>query len=737
MSLKQNLFLMTSAVSLALASAPAFAQDVDDEIIATGLRQAYQGDFTELETPQVNQDISSVILAIAGSETLDEALDLSASISRQNNFGGLWNSFSVRGFSGDINLPSGFLVNGFNAGRGFGGPRDLAGIESVDILKGPRSALFGRGEPGGTINLITKRPTFNTGGYVEGTVGSWNQFRAEGDVQTVLGENESVGVRLVGFFEDAESFREGLETSKYGFYPSVTFAPNDNTTITYELEFTEQDIPQDRGVVYSPDFGFSPREVFTGENVPIETHVLGHQLEAEYEINENWSFLGGAGYRETTLEGGAFEPQFGSRQTFFRDGQTISRFFRFRDFDSEYFVLRGELEGDFETGGLRHRVIIGVDYDEFDNSLFIERDRPNSRGAVVDGVRQDLTFDGRPISEATPEEFADFLLLDVLNPVLGNFNVNGLGPNTDRNELLKGFGLYVQDQISIGDKLQIRVGGRFDDFEQDFTNLRENPVETLTRSFTRFSPQIGAVYSVNDGFSVYASYGEGFRQQTGIDFQRNLFDPNVTDSIEGGFKFDLGAFSDSVEGIITLTIFEVQQSNFLVNDTRPEAQEAGFFSIPAGEARSTGLEFDANVSFDNGFSLWASYAFTAAEFENSFADADGFGFTIEPGDPLINTPEHQFNIQAAKDFEFGSIDAELGAGVLFVGDRNGFVGSDFELPSYTTFRAFAEIEPIDNVSLRLDVDNIFDETFFTNSFADVWVQPGAPRRFRVSARYDF
>ena len=70
-------------------------------------------------------------------------------------------------------------------------------------------------------------------------------------------------------------------------------------------------------------------------------------------------------------------------------------------------------------------------------------------------------------------------------------------------------------------------------------------------------------------------------------------------------------------------------------------------------------------------------------------------------------------------------------------DRNGFVGSDFELPSYTTFRAFAEIETVDNISVRLDVDNIFDETFFTNSFADVWVQPGAPRRFRVSARYDF
>ena len=81
--------------------------------------------------------------------------------------------------------------------------------------------------------------------------------------------------------------------------------------------------------------------------------------------------------------------------------------------------------------------------------------------------------------------------------------------------------------------------------------------------------------------------------------------------------------------------------------------------------------------------------------------------------------------------------AQLGGGLLYVGERNGFVGSDFTLPDYTTLRAFAEIEPIENVSLRLDVDNIFNETFFTNSFADVWVQPGAPRRFRISARYSF
>jgi len=716
--------MATTAISLALLSTIAHAQTQSntDEIVTTGVRQAYQGNFTPLEIPQSNQTIDNETLAIAGALNLDQALDLSSSVARQNNFGGLWNSFSIRGFSGDINLPSGFLVNGFNAGRGFGGPRDLVGVESVEILKGPRSALFGRGEPGGTINLVTKRPTFETGGFVKGTVGSWNQFRVEGDAQTALGDNESVGVRLVGFYEDAESFREGVETKKLGFYPSVTLNLSDSATVTYELEYTDQENPFDRGVVFNEAFGFSPRDVFVGEPVPIETEVIGHQLEAEIDLTDNWSLLTGLGYRETSLEGDAFEPQFGSRQTYRLDGQTISRFFRTRDFDSEYFVLRGELAGEFQTGGLRHRLIFGADYDEFDNTLFIERYRTRFSG---------------DINNPTADEIATDLLLNVTNPVYG-VNLNPIpGPNTNRNEVLKGFGFYFQDQIDLTENLQIRIGGRFDDFEQDLTNLRATPPTTITSKDDRFSPQVGVVYKVNEGLSFYGSYGEGFRLQTGQDFQGNQFDPNVTESLEAGFKVDVGEYSDSIDGIVSVTLFQVDQSNFLVNDDRPEATAVGFFSIPAGEAQSTGLEIDANVEFENDFKIWASYAYTDAEFKNSFADADGFGFTIDVGDPLINTPKHQFNVQAAKGFELGAMDAQIGGGVLFVGDRNGFVGSDFELPNYTTVRAFVEIEPIENIALRLDVDNIFDETFYTNSFADVWVGPGAPRRFRASAKYSF
>ncbi|MEL6752587.1 MAG: TonB-dependent siderophore receptor [Pseudomonadota bacterium] len=698
------------------------ADRVEETIFVVGDRRAYQGNFDALETPAADQTIDIELLTDTGALSLNDALDLSASVARQNNFGGLWNAFSIRGFSGDINLPSGFLVNGFNAGRGFGGPRDLVGIESVEVLKGPRSALFGRGEPGGTVNLVTKRPDFETGGYVRGTIGSWNQVRVEGDYQSFAGANEEFGFRLVGFYEDAESFRDEVETEKLGFYPSVSWNLTDATNLTYELEFTQQELPFDRGVVFSDQFGFSPRDVFVGEPVPIETDVLGHQIELQHNFNNTWSFLGGIGYRETSLEGDAFEPQFGSRQTFFQDGQTISRFFRSRDFESEYLVVRGEFAGEFTTGSLRHRLIVGADYDDFDNTLVIDRYR---------------TRFGGDIANPTPEEIFTDLLLNVNNPVYGvNLNPDA-PPNTNRNEVLTGYGVYIQDQIDLTDQLQVRIGLRFDDFEQDLTNNLASPATTIDSSDDRVSPQFGVVYRVNDGFSLYASYGEGYRQQTGQDFQGNQFDPNVTESAEIGFKADLGEFYDTVDGSVGVTLFQVEQSNFLVNDDRPEATAVGFFSIPAGEAESTGLEFDANVEFANDLSIWVSYAYTQAEFQNSFADADGFGFTIDPGDPLINSPEHQFNVQAAKDFSLGSMPARFGGGVLYVGERNGFVGSDFTLPDYTTVRLFGEIEPIDNISVRLDVDNLFDETFYTNSFANVWVEPGAPQRFRLTAAYTF
>lgn len=328
------------------------------------------------------------------------------------------------------------------------------------------------------------------------------------------------------------------------------------------------------------------------------------------------------------------------------------------------------------------------------------------------------------------------MFLDVFNPVFGQFAQPVPGPNTDRDEELDGFGFYVQDQIDITDQLQIRLGLRWDDFTQDLTNLLADPASTQTSTDTRVSPQFGAVYRATDSLSLYGSYGEGFRQQTGSDFQGNQFDPNLTQSAEIGVKLDLAGFSSRVSGGLTLAAFRVEQSNILVNDDRPEASAVSFFSRSAGEARSRGIEFDANIAFETGTSIWLSYAYTDAEFTNSNPDAD-FGSLIEEGDPLINSPEHQINLQISQNFRVAGMPVQLGGGLQYTDQRAGWTGFDFTLPSFTTVRLSGQIEPIPGLSIRADVDNLFDEVFYTNSFADVWVEPGAPRRYRVTVGYAF
>ncbi len=661
-----------------------------ERVTVVGTRQAYRGEFSDLETPQSELIIGSKVLVDAGALDLSQALDLSSSVARQNNFGGLWNSFAVRGFVGDENLPSNYLVNGFNAGRGFGGSRDLSGIESVEVLKGPRAALFGRGEPGGTINLVTKRANFEEAGELRVGIGSFSTYRADLDYNAVV--SDDVAVRFVGYFEDAESFRDTIETTRQGFSPSILWNTSEQSQLVYELEYSHQEVPFDRGVIAIDDvLGLIPESRFLGEpgDGPMEADVLGHQLEYQHDFNDEWSALVGFNYRETSLEGVATETGFGDVVD-----EQINRFRRSRDYDATYHVFRAELSGSMELGGIEHRLIVGIDSDKFENDQVFLR------------VRGDQ-------------------FINVFNPVYGAYPLPEPGPNTDRVETQESVGIFIQDQISLSDKLDIRLGVRYDDYEQELNNRRSDNITNVTES--RLSPQFGIVYESSDSLSIYAAYGENFRPLSGSDADGNGFEPNQSTSMEAGVKFTLndgGLFG-------TVAVFRVEQDNILVVD-----DPVAFSSAAIGEAKSQGFEIDLNGEIRDDLNLWLSYTYVDAQTENAFFDAN-FGFTVEAGSPLLNIPEQQLNVQLVKSTDLGGKPLEYCGSLLHVGSRNGFFGTDFELPSYTLTRIFAAYELSDALTVRAEIDNLLDETYYTNSFADVWIQPGAPRNGRVSVTYTF
>ena len=676
-----------------------------EAVTVTGTRQAYRGDFRRLETPQAEQTIDAEALRASGASDLTQALDLSASVARQNNFGGLWNAFALRGFVGDENLPSNYLVNGFNAGRGFGGPRDLSGIESIDVLKGPRAALFGRGEPGGTVNLVTKRPTFKTAGEFRVSAGSFETYRADVDWTTPL--SDAIAVRLVGFAEDAGSFRDTVATRKYGMSPSLAWRISPQSRLVYELELSHQEIPFDRGVLaINGQLGRIPQSRFLGEpgDGPLEANVQGHQFEFQHDFSKDWSALVGFTTRKTSLEGFSTEAELATnRQRLLVDGQTLTRQRRFRDYDASYQVIRAEINGRFRLAGLQHRLIFGVDADRFENDQVFLRVRA-------------------PALASNPT-LTQLQAINIFNPVYGSYTLPTPTPLTNRVEAQRSLGVFAQDQINLSERLQLRLGARFDHYRQTLEDRATSRVSTQKEA--RTSPQLGLVYRAADALSLYATYGENFRPLSGADAQGNGFEPNQSTSVEAGAKFSLGGING------TVAVFQVKQRNMLV-----AADASAVTQLAIGQARSQGLEIDLHGDLMDDLSLWASYAYVDAKTSNTFNDVN-FGVAVPAGTQLLNVPKHSLSLQVVKSMAVAGRGLQFGGGLVYVGQRSGEFTTNFKLPAYTVARAFAAYGLTKSTTLRLDVDNLFNETYYTNSFSALWVQPGAPRSARVSATFRF
>lgn len=677
------------------------------EVVVTGQRQHYRGDVPLEELPQAVQVISSELLQEVGAVRLNDALDLAAGVSRQNTYGGVWDSFAIRGFAGDLNVPSGYLVNGFNSGRGFGGLRDTSSVERIEVLKGPGSALFGRGEPGGTVAITTKKPTFQTEGSISVAGGSDSFRRGEGDFTTPLGD--AVAIRVNGAIEDSDSFRDTLESKRYFASPSALIRIGEQTSLSYEFEWSRQEIPFDRGVVaVNGRLGAIPNSRFLGEpgddlNV---AKVRGHQLELQHNFAGDWTLLVGGAYRETELTGFGQSPELvASRQPFFTDGQTLSRQRRFTDYESSDMTTRAEISGTFSTGALTHHLLVGADYEEFELDRFQTRYRP-------------------PVFNST-STLAQLNAVNIYQPVYGNLAV----PNAfvfDDTEEQTAYGIYLTDQIDLTDRFKLRLGGRYDWFEQTIDN-RLTVLQPPKQDVTAFSPQVGLVYEPFDSISFYAAFAKGFRPNSGFDFNRNPFEPEKTESYEVGMKFT--SADQKLGG--TVALFTMDKTNVITADPINSG-----FSLAIGEAKSKGVEVEFSGELPAQFRVQFSYAYTDAESASSVLDPD-FRMVVNAGDPLINIPEHNASVLLFKDIDVGGRELTLGLGAKYISERLGETGTQFYLPEYTLVRLLASYQLFDKLTISGEVNNLTDERYYPASYSALWVAAGAPRQYQMRATYEF
>lgn len=637
-----------------------------------------------LRLPQSVRMLDRDLIDQTGLANLSDLFDLAGGMARQNSFGGAWDAYAIRGFSGDINQGPDLLVNRFTANRGFNPRRDTATVETFQVLKGPASALSGKGEPGGSINIITKAPMPNAHASAELGYGSFDTWRAVGDVGGPV--SAKVAARLVGAYQTTEGFRDHVGSDRLLLAPSLAWDPTDRAHMLYQFEAVDVHFVHDRGLVAINDDGkVLPRGRFLGEPNDGKIHQwsLQHQASGVFELGEGVSLAGGLQYRD-----GVFKGQ--STHNSALVGTQLRRQLRVHDYDWQDLSGRVELSVDRRWKGLEHQLRVGGDAFTYDQRRNFLRYSPTAAAPYA---------------------------IDIFNPVYGQTKPVAT-PNQDLLEELHGQSLYAQDLVTMG-RFTALLGLRHDWIQQTTTNYRNNTA--ARQSPARTSPRAALTWAASDQWSAYVSWGQSFRYNQGADAAGLAFAPEVGEALEGGFKYALR--NGRLTG--TLSAFRIDKTNILVND----AANSGFF-VAVGKARSQGAEVDANLRIGDDLTVTGVYAYTDTEITRDTRA----GFV---GSALSNIPRHSAAVYAHwRSARTGPGAVGLGGGLAYVGKRPGDdVNSGFELPDHVTVRLNLSYQATRRLSLDLNAENLLDAYYLESSYSSVWIAPGTPRTVTIRARW--
>ncbi|RZJ09040.1 MAG: TonB-dependent siderophore receptor [Acidovorax sp.] len=648
------------------------------------------------ELPQSVRVMSRQTLDDLGATRLDDVLDYVGGVSRQNNFGGLWDNIAIRGLPGNENTGMATLLNGFSSNRGFNAPRDLAGVERIEFLKGPAAALYGSSEPGGTLNIVSKKPLWKAAHSVEAYAGSYGLGRAALDTTGPI--NDRLAYRLNVAVEDRGSFRDHVGAQRQVVAPALTWKLTPDTVLEYTAEFLRHATPLDRGVVaVNNRLGAVPISRFLGEPADGDVTVRNqtHQLVLSHEWNTDWRSRAGLSYRETGLDGFSTEAT-----ALANDGRTLTRQRRYRDFQSDDVALQAELQGTLRAGALEHEVLAGVETFRISMDSVMLRVNPSAAAPYA---------------------------IDIFNPAYGQAQPTPR-PNTSTLEKQRNTALYLQDTIKLAPQWRLMAGLRADNYDQSLRNRLSD--RTAVQSPSAVSPRLGVSWLPSTQWTVYANIGRSFRPNTGSDVAGNGFDPERARAMEVGAKWES---ADQRLGA-TGALFDIRKRNVLTGDP----VNAGF-SVAAGEVRSRGLELDLAGRLSTHWRINASLVLNDVKVTQDN--------TLQTGGRLLNVPRVNGSVLAvyedtlANGQRFG-----VGGGVTHVGKRLGQARTQteanagaaaFDLPSYTTAKLMAYWRLSPTLNLSLDVDNLFDATHYTSSYSRVWVTPGAARTVTLGLQAKF
>ncbi|SPA53848.1 TonB-dependent siderophore receptor [Cupriavidus taiwanensis] len=635
------------------------------------------------EVPQSVRVVTSALIDDLGATRLADTVDYVSGVARLNDFGGTWDNYAIRGFS---STDMGYLVNGFPGSRGYNPMRDAATVERLEFLKGPAAALYGSSEPGGTINIVTKKPRFTRATSAELSAGTLGFARATVDTTGPI--NDQLAYRLNVMAEDSASRSSLIDGSKYLVAPALAWAPDERTLVQYEGEFMRVRTPLDRGLVNVNGELPLPRDRYLQEPNDPNLHLSSntHQLTLDRDVATGWRARLGVSYKESGFEGYAAE--FGS---VLADGRTLTRRNSWRTLPSRDTSAHAEVEGNFHTGGLAHRMLVGVEA----SRLY---------------MGMDILY-----SSLAANPYA----IDIYEPVYGQAKPP-VSPSISTREHQRNLGAYLQDEVSLNDQWKLMAGVRFDNYHQSVDNLLT--VTSTRQSQTAVSPRIGLTWLPTAQLSAYLSLGKSFRPNSGVDEAGNAFDPQHARAIEAGLKWQ----SEDARLGATLAVFDIRKNNVLTRSpTNPN------FNIAAGDATSRGLEIDAFGQLDQHWRISSSFTLMNAKVTEDNA--------IAPGTRLTNIPKVSASLLAIREDAMPVFGGRygIGTGIVYVGSRSGNATDTYSLPAYATVKLVTYWQIDRRTRVFLDVHNVFDKTYYPASWGNLAVTPGPGRQFVAGLRYQF
>ena len=563
--------------------------------------------------------------------------------------------------------------------------RDTYNADSIDVLKGPNAMVFGRGGAGGLINRNTKKADWDSRRLFGFQGGSWDRFRLTGDVNQVI--NNNFAVRLNAMWETAKNYREGFDSERWGVNPTVSWRSDDKKTkVMAGYEHYQDDRTADRGISsyhgrpvdtkVSTFFG-DPTRSPMWTTVDAFNALIEHQFDNGLNIRNNMRYASYDKFYQNVFSGAVNTK--GTQVAISAYNNATQR---------ENFFNQTDLTYPFETGLFKHTLLTGMEFGRQ------ETDNRRETGYFT-AVGKNAISVNVPLNN--PRYF-------------GNITFRQAATDADNHGVTDIAAGYIQDQLELTKQLQLIFGVRYDSFIVNFHNNRNG--QNIRSNDDLFSPRGGLVYKPISDLALYANYSMTYVPRAGdqlssLTLTNNALEPERFDNYEVGAKWQI-----TPDLLTTLAFYQLDRLNALATDPNNPA-----VSFLVDGQRTRGIELGISGNITDDWKLFGGYAFQDGKITKSLSS------TALAGATMAQVPKHTFNLWNRYD-----INKQWGVGLGSIYRSKMYAATDntVTLAGFLRFDAAVYFNPTENIEMQVNVENLFDKTYFANANSNTNITPASP-----------